>query len=127
MSLVARYLESEGICTVVIGSARDIVEECGVPRFLFVDFPLGNPCGKPWDVPMQQYLIGEAFDLLEKSWQPRTTVQAPFAWTSDENDHWRNRYMQVDDSNREALAEAGRKRREQQRQNKQQMNKKSSG
>ena len=126
MSLVARHLESEGICTVVIGSARDIVEECGVPRFLFVDFPLGNPCGKPWDVPMQQALIGEAFDLLEKSWQPRTTVQAPFAWTSDENDLWRNRYMLVDDSNRQALAEAGRKRREQQSQTKQQIKKQSS-
>ena len=111
----------------VIGSARDIVEECGVPRFLFVDFPLGNPCGKPWDVPMQQALIGEAFELLVKSWQPRTTLQAPFAWTANENDLWRNRYMRVDDSNREALAEAGRKRREQQRQTKQQMNKKSSG
>ena len=127
MSLVARHLESEGICTVVIGSARDIVEECGVPRFLFVDFPLGNPCGKPWDVPMQQALIGEAFDLLEKSWQTRTTVQAPFAWTSDGNDLWRNRYMQVDDSNREALAQAGRKRREKQRQTKQQMIKNSYG
>ena len=126
MSLVARHLESEGICTVVIGSARDIVEECGVPRFLFVDFPLGNPCGKPWDVPMQQALIAEALDLLEKSWQTRTTVQAPFAWTDYENDLWRNRYMYVDDSNREALAEAGRMRRERQRQTKQQMKKKSS-
>ena len=75
---------------------------------------------------MQQALIGEAFDLLEKSWQPRTTVQASFAWTTDENDLWRNRYMHVDDSNREALVEAGRKRREQQKQTKQQMNKKSS-
>ena len=111
----------------VIGSARDIVEECGVPRFLFVDFPLGNPCGKPWDVPMQQALIGEAFDLLEKSWQPRTTVQASFAWTANENDLWRNRYMLVDDSNREALAKAGRGRREQQRQNKQQKIEKDSG
>ena len=126
MSLVARHLESEGICTVVIGSARDIVEECGVPRFLFVDFPLGNPCGKPWDVPMQQALIGEAIHLLEKSWQTRTTVQAPFVWKAEENDLWRNRYMLVDDSNREALAEAGRKRLEQQRQTKEQMNKKSS-
>jgi len=126
VSLVARHLESNGICTLVIGSARDIVEECGVPRFLFVDFPLGNPCGKPWDVSMQHALICEAFDLLEKSWQPRTTVQAPFVWSADENDLWRNRYMQVDDSNREALAEAGHKRREQQRQTKQQMNKKSS-
>ena len=74
---------------------------------------------------MQQALIGEAFDLLGKSWQPRTTVQASFNWTADGNDLWRNRYMHVDDLNREALAEAGRKRREQQRQNKQQMNKRS--
>ncbi len=125
MSLVARHLESEGINTVVIGSARDIVEKCGEPRFLFVDFQLGNPCGKPWDIHMQQALIGEAFDLLEKSWQPRTNVQSPFIWKADEKDLWRNRYMYVDDSNREALAEAGRKRRELQRQIKQQMNKKS--
>ena len=76
---------------------------------------------------MQRALICEAFDLLEKSWQPRTTVQAPFAWKADENDIWRSRYMRVDDSNREALAEAGRKRREQQRQTKQQINKKFSG
>ena len=100
----------------VIGSARDIVEECGVPRFLFVDFPLGNPCGKPWDVPMQQAVISAALELVEKAWQPRTTVQAPFAWTPDENDLWRDRYMRVDDSNREALAQAGRERRERQAQ-----------
>ena len=122
MSLVARYLESKGISTVVIGSARDIVEECGVPRFLFVDFPLGNPCGKPWDIDMQQALIGEAFDLLENSSKPRTTVQAPFTWTADENDLWRNRYMEVNNSNREALAEAGQKRREMQKLKKQQTN-----
>ena len=108
----------------MIGSARDIVEECGVPRFLFVDFPLGNPCGKPWDVAMQKALICEAFDLLVNSWQPRTTVQSTFAWKVNENDLWRNRYMHVDDSNREVLAETGRKRREMQRQNKEQTNKK---
>ena len=119
MSLVARYLECKGISTVVIGSARDIVEECGVPRFLFVDFPLGNPCGKPWNVSMQQSLIGQAFDLIENSWQPRTTVQAPFIWKTDGNDLWRNHYMHVDDSNYKFLAEAGRNRRDQQRQNKQ--------
>ena len=49
MSLTARYLEAHGIPTVIIGSAWDIVEWCGVPRFLFADRPLGNPCGHPWD------------------------------------------------------------------------------
>ena len=70
MSLVARHLEANGIATVVVGSARDIVEECGVARFLFSDFPLGNPCGKPDDVAMQQAITGFAFDLLESA-KPR--------------------------------------------------------
>ena len=41
MSLVARYLERNGIPTVVMGAAKDIVEYAGVPRFLFSDFPHG--------------------------------------------------------------------------------------
>jgi hypothetical protein len=53
VSLVSRHLEAQGITTIVVGSARDIVEECGVARMLFVDFPLGNPCGKPNDRDMQ--------------------------------------------------------------------------
>jgi len=40
VSLVARHLEASGIPTVIMGCARDIVEHCGVPRFLFSDFPL---------------------------------------------------------------------------------------
>ena len=49
-SLVARHLEANGIPTVVMGCAKDIVEHAAVPRFLFSDFPLGNSAGKPHDV-----------------------------------------------------------------------------
>src|SRR5215475_7947063 len=48
-SLVARHLEANGIPTVVMGCAKDIVEYAQVPRFLFSDFPLGNPAGPPHD------------------------------------------------------------------------------
>ena len=92
MSLTARHLEANGIPTVVIGSARDIVEQCGVSRFLFSDFPLGNPCGKPYDVPMQQQIVGMALDLLETARYPRTTLQAPFQWDAD--GAWRRTYME---------------------------------
>jgi hypothetical protein len=113
VSLVARHLEAAGIPTVIIGSARDIVEECGVPRFLFVDFPLGNPCGKPWDTGMQYGIVGGALELLERAWSPRTTVQRPETWAQGEADQrWRERYMRVDDDNREALAQAGEARRQ---------------
>ncbi len=108
MSLTARHLEANGITTVIVGSARDIVEECGVPRFVFTDFPLGNPCGKPYDVEMQRAIVGIALDLAERAWMPRSTVQAPFEWGDD---GWRDRYMLVDDSNREALAREGEQRR----------------
>ena len=111
MSLVARHLEENGVPTVLMGSARDVVEECGVARFVFTDFPLGNPCGKPGDAEMQRSIVGTALDLLEKAWIARTTVQTPFRWSNDE---WRDAFMRVDDRNREALAREGEERRRRQ-------------
>ena len=49
VSLIARHLEANGISTVVMGCAKDIVEHAAVPRFLFSDFPLGNSAGRPHD------------------------------------------------------------------------------
>jgi len=112
VSLVARTLEENGIPTVVIGSARDIVEECGVPRFLFSDFPLGNPCGKPDDRTMQRDIVGYAFDLFETARLPRTTVQTPFVW--DEDASWKERYARVDAQAMERLRRAGEARRAEQ-------------
>ncbi len=80
MSLISRYLEANGIPTVVIAAARDIVEQCGVPRMLFVDFPLGNPCGVPFDVQMQSTILDDALSLLEDATTPRTIRVAPQVW-----------------------------------------------
>ena len=115
VSLVARHLEANGVSTAVMGCARDIVEECGVARFVFTDFPLGNPCGKPWDSGMQRSIVGSALTLLERAWMPRTTVQTPFVW---DNDGWRDAFMRVDDGNREALIRQGEERRRLQAQRK---------
>ena len=105
VSLVARHLEAGGISTVVIGSARDIVEHCGVPRFLFTDLPLGNS----WDVEMQRQVVDQALGLLESATGPRTTVQAPFIWSEDFS--WRERYARFDESQAEKLRQAGEARR----------------
>jgi hypothetical protein len=109
VSLVSRHLEANGIPTLVVGSARDIVEECGVARFLFSDFPLGNPCGKPYDVPMQRAIVAMAFDLLESARLPRTTAQTPFRWSDDES--WKQNYARVDAERMEVLRRAGERRR----------------
>lgn len=90
--------------TVIIGSALDIVEHCGVPRFLFVDFPLGNPCGKPWDSQMQSRIATQACALFEQVSQPATTMHSKEQWGSHQ---WRARYMEVSDENRALLARKG--------------------
>jgi len=65
VSLVARTLEANGLPTVIIGSALDIVEHCGVPRFVFTDLPLGNPVGRPWDRDMQREVVHLALRTLD--------------------------------------------------------------
>ena len=70
--------------TVIIGAACDIVEHCGVPRFVFVDFPLGSPCGEPFDSDMQHRIVAAALDLLETAEAPRTTVTMPLVWSKGE-------------------------------------------
>jgi len=97
--------------TVMIGSAPDIVEHCGVPRFVFTDFPLGNPCGHPWDRDMQTSIVRLALGLLETATGPRKMVKAPFGWKDDPG--WRERYGRVDPAERERLLAAGEARRRQ--------------
>ncbi len=112
MSLVARHLEANGLPTVIVGSARDVVEHCGVPRFLFTDFPLGNPCGHPWREDMQHDVVAATLGLLETAPGPRTTVISSFKWKEDPG--WRERYGRVDPAERERLIAAGEERRQRQ-------------
>jgi D-proline reductase (dithiol) PrdB len=94
VSLVARHLEQYGIATVVMGCAKDIVEYCGVPRFLFSDFPLGNAAGRPWDPQSQKFTLELAVRLLEAAPAPRTTVQSPLRWSADPS--WKLDYSNIE-------------------------------
>lgn len=115
MSLVARKLEANGIATVIVGSAQDIVEVAGVPRLIFVDYPLGNPLGKPGDKAEQRATVEAALDMLVQAFAPRMTQRLHLDWGSDT---WRDTYMHVGPDNAAELAEAGRLRREKQAANK---------
>jgi len=83
ISLVARHLEANGIPTVVMGCAKDIVEHAAVPRFLFSDFPLGNSAGKPHDPQSQAFTLELALRVLEAAPAGQTTVQSPLRWSAD--------------------------------------------
>ena len=94
MSLTARHLEANGIPTIIIGAARDIVELCGVPRFLFSDFPLGNAAGLPFDRAACEATLELALAVLESAVAPRTTVQNPLRWSGPAD--WRLDFMNVE-------------------------------
>jgi len=94
VSLTARYLEAHGIPTVILGSAKDIVEHCGVPRFVYSDFPLGNSAGKPFNEESQQKTLSLALTVLQSAPGPRTTVQSPQKWSSDSS--WKLDFQNVE-------------------------------
>ncbi|MGI6855223.1 glycine reductase [Mesorhizobium sp. 1B3] len=94
VSLAARALEENGIATVVMGCAKDIVEHVGVPRFLFSDFPLGNAAGRPKDHASQALAMDLALTLLEAAPAPRTTVQSPLIWSADPG--WKLDYCNIE-------------------------------
>jgi D-proline reductase (dithiol) PrdB len=102
ISLVARHLEANGISTVVMGCAKDIVEHAAVPRFLFSDFPLGNSAGKPHDPKSQAFTLELALRVLETAPGPQTTVQSPLRWSADAS--WKRDYNNVAMLSAEELA-----------------------
>jgi len=101
VSLVARHLEANGIPTVVMGCAKDIVEQVGVPRFLFGDFPLGNAAGRPNDRESQAFTIELALRVLESAPGPRTTVQSPLRWS--DNPDWKLDYSNIERLSQEEI------------------------
>ena len=94
VSLVSRHLEANGIPTVIVANARDIVEHCGVARLYFTDFPLGSPIGEPFDAAMQRTVVAGALDLLETASGPRSTAEAPLKWSKGED--WKDKVFSAE-------------------------------
>jgi hypothetical protein len=103
VSLVARHLEGHGIPTVIAGCAKDVVEYCGAPRFLFSDFPLGNSAGRPFDPESQALTLELALRVLEAAPGARTTVQSPLRWREDAE--WKRDYSDLDRMTPEQIEE----------------------
>ena len=101
-SLTARHLEANGIATVVMGCARDIVEHAGVARFLFSDFPLGNSAGRPHDAASQAFTLELALQVLESAIAAQTTVQSPLRWSEDAS--WKLDFLNLEQIGAEELA-----------------------
>jgi hypothetical protein len=78
--LVARHLEANGIPTMCLGSALDILGSGRPPRATFVDYPLGHTAGKPFDAADQLGIVRAALHGLETMTQPGVVHRLPNRW-----------------------------------------------
>jgi D-proline reductase (dithiol) PrdB len=91
VSLVARVLEEGGIATVTFTNARDIAASAGNPRQIFLNYPLGNPAGRPHDPDNQRAVLRAGLRLLEESRHPGIIVDLPYVWSEDAA--WMKKFM----------------------------------
>jgi D-proline reductase (dithiol) PrdB len=91
VSLVARVLERGGLSTVTFTTARDIAARAGNPRQIFLNYPLGNPAGRPHDPENQREVLRAGLKLLEDADRPGIIVDLPYVWS--ENNVWMKKFM----------------------------------
>ena len=80
MGLLARVVEEVGVCTVYVGSARDMMAQVKPPRPVFVNFPLGHQCGRPFDQELQMTVIKGALNTLNALQEPGRIIDMPYDW-----------------------------------------------
>ncbi len=83
MGLVARVVEEAGIPTVLVSTGRDLTQQVFPPRSVFVNFPMGNPFGRPEDMAMQREILLEALKLAESATEPGVLVDLSHEWGED--------------------------------------------
>jgi hypothetical protein len=87
-------LEENGIPSVVMGCAKDIVEHVGVPRFSSPTFRWATLRVDPTMSSRRTFTLELALRVLEHAPAPRTTVQSPLRWS--ESADWKLDYCNVE-------------------------------
>lgn len=80
MPVLARTLESAGLCTVIVTMMPYWAEKIGVPRALAVEFPFGHPLGRPHDPDMQLRVIRQALSVLASACAAGTITHSGEIW-----------------------------------------------
>jgi D-proline reductase (dithiol) PrdB len=80
VGLVARMVEEAGIPTVVVSTGRDLSAQVKAPRTVFVNFPMGNPFGRPFDTTQQRAILLDVLHALERVQEGGALIDLPYPW-----------------------------------------------
>lgn len=83
-AILQRVAESAGIPTLQITLCKDVTEHIGVPRAVFVRFPLGNVLGNPMDDIIQFRVLKESLQAAKKIMRPGQVLDLPYTWVDAE-------------------------------------------
>lgn len=72
--------EAAGITTVCVSTGRDLTAQVKPPRSVFVNFPMGNAFGKPFDRNMQLAVLRAALELAVTAREGGELVDLPYVW-----------------------------------------------
>lgn len=68
----------------LVSTGRDLTEQVRPPRSVFVNFPMGNPFGRPGDVATQRAILLDALHLATATdVPPGVLVDLPYEWGED--------------------------------------------
>jgi D-proline reductase (dithiol) PrdB len=83
VGLVARVVEEAGIPTVVVSTGRDLSVQVRAPRTVFVNFPMGNPFGRPFDTTQQRVILLDVLHTIERVQEGGALIDLPYEWGED--------------------------------------------
>ena len=89
MPVLARWIESAGIPTVVVTMMPSIAEERLAPRIVGVEFPCGHAFGRPADHRMQTQPRLRALRVVAGAGAPGTRVDLDVEWPVPLRDAYR--------------------------------------
>lgn len=78
--MLARWLEREGIPTVVVTMMPEVASALGAPRVVGVEFPFGHAFGMAGDAEMQGRVLGTALTVLAGAASFGTRVDVDVEW-----------------------------------------------
>ncbi len=77
---MARIVEEAGIATVLVSTGRDLSAQVKPPRTVFVNFPMGNPFGRPFDSECQRAILLDALQALGSVQSGGALIDLPYQW-----------------------------------------------